>query len=235
MGAVCFGGGGLPPDAANYVQGKTSYAQLDGFEFRGPGSGNYELQRITTYTGSKLRKECYLPLAILVILVLLGAVCGIAMAPGVRRRLPFLGDVGGSLRLPHDCLREFDDWQRSWSDEKKEWCCQQFQRGCEISAGPDLAPPPPKLGADGRPITPPWASAATRPAVTEESVHQGCDAQCVRSGVRATCRDRILYSVKNKFPHEHNSCELAHRLVLGECATMCPSCTLRDSGCAGGR
>mmetsp|Transcript_85774 Transcript_85774/g.265540 ORF Transcript_85774/g.265540 Transcript_85774/m.265540 type:complete len:616 (-) Transcript_85774:143-1990(-) len=34
--------------------------------------------------------------------------------------------------LPYDCLAGLASWQRDWSHQKKQWCCEHSQRGCEV-------------------------------------------------------------------------------------------------------
>jgi len=33
--------------------------------------------------------------------------------------------------LPYDCDSDFAKWQRAWSQDKTEWCCQHAKRGCQ--------------------------------------------------------------------------------------------------------
>lgn len=41
--------------------------------------------------------------------------------------------------VPFDCLAAFDNWEEAWSDSKKEWCCENEDRGCVAeSTGRDL-------------------------------------------------------------------------------------------------
>merc|ERR1719330_1918958 len=35
--------------------------------------------------------------------------------------------------LPFDCNQEYFNWREKWSAGKQAWCCDHFEKGCEIT------------------------------------------------------------------------------------------------------
>lgn len=104
----------------------------------GQGQGDYDKEEITSYSEWKLR-PCCLRLCF-VLLVLLLAFLAVLSWPNnlsqnwkatVQRaeRAVGLGAERASDES-YNCDVDFRDWKAAWSNTKKDWCCQNFQRGC---------------------------------------------------------------------------------------------------------
>lgn len=104
----------------------------------GQGQGDYDKEEITSYSEWKLR-PCCLRLCF-ALLVLLLAFLAVLSWPNnlsqnwkatVQRaeRAVGLGAERASDES-YNCDVDFRDWKAAWSNTKKDWCCQNFQRGC---------------------------------------------------------------------------------------------------------
>merc|ERR1719422_481668 len=69
-------------------------------------------------------------------------------------------------RLPYDCLAHLATWEMSWTEEKKDWCCQHALKGC--SDGPPLAAPTTTLSpvADRSMVAPAGSVLAADPSLS---------------------------------------------------------------------
>jgi hypothetical protein len=38
---------------------------------------------------------------------------------------------------PYDCDNDVVEWKRNWSASKKQWCCDNFSKGCQPTSAPD--------------------------------------------------------------------------------------------------
>jgi len=193
VGSMCFSG---PTDAVkqanwNYVgEGRGGYEQMDSYDFVGPGGGNFKKEVVTTHYGWKLRKVCYIPIAIAAVL-LLGGVASVAVVVKHPRRWAsaFNGGSGeephksllmrtpppqpagphletAAAKLPYDCVTGFHDWRNDWPPAQKEWCCAKFGRGCSGSSTRARAPWPPPTSppiSAATPTSPPSATSAKLP------------------------------------------------------------------------
>lgn len=117
-------------------KGSGSYIRVQTFQHVGQGQGDYDKEEITSYSEWKLR-PCCLRLCF-VLLVLLVAFLAVLSWPNnlsqnwkarVQRAERAVG-LGAAPDESYNCDVDFTDWKLAWSNTKKDWCCQNFQRGC---------------------------------------------------------------------------------------------------------
>jgi hypothetical protein len=131
-----------------------------------------------------------------------------------------------SLEASHtfDCDAGLANWEKGWSDQKKDWCCAQEQKGCEQD---DAAADTTTSAIDsdypgGRPFK-----------IGDPPPPPGCDSVCVKNGLRATCRQRIRYAADRKFSDVDaaEACRLSDEHVKQQCPEDCGACDIADTSC----
>mmetsp|Transcript_43537 Transcript_43537/g.125855 ORF Transcript_43537/g.125855 Transcript_43537/m.125855 type:complete len:866 (-) Transcript_43537:365-2962(-) len=155
----------------------TTYGEVDPrWQYVGDGTHGYEEFRPYGYTGQgydprampqphlepkwRMRKSC------LYFLLVIG-VCAIVCA--------LFGLLAYSTKVPFDCDSDLADAARGWSFKKKEWCCENAQKGCDLQKSvqlPNVMPEEPeRLPASTQPTTStePWAHDCTAPKDRRET------------------------------------------------------------------
>jgi len=210
---------GFSPVEWSYVgEGRGKYQPQDDYNFVGKGAGDFEKRYVIEYQGWRLKKEWHLPLSVLFLTALGIGACVYMFSP----------------RQAHDCLSGVSDWRSSWSDAKKAWCCDKYGRGCPVPVAHQRMQT--SISIDDGPVaealSPAAAAEATKLRLQRAGPAATCDVGCRVGDVTASCRDRIRYAAQHMFVGKPDHCQRAHELVITECATVCPTCALEDSGCA---
>mmetsp|Transcript_33911 Transcript_33911/g.66709 ORF Transcript_33911/g.66709 Transcript_33911/m.66709 type:complete len:353 (-) Transcript_33911:396-1454(-) len=109
----------------SYVgNGRGKYMQETTYKFVGKGAGNFDDVGVPSI-GSlpPVNSRCaWLSLCGFLSLLLLGPLLWWLLAAAAGWWRGYEGK--------HDCQAGYNSWQKSWSDNKKAWCCEKFSRGC---------------------------------------------------------------------------------------------------------
>eukprot|EP00435_Cladocopium_sp_Y103_P044631 s3102_g12.t1 len=158
-----------------------------------------------------------------------------------------LQDYGSDFSERFDCFE--DEWQRDWSTEKKDWCCEREGRGCQYDCDGDVhfwAAAQSQWCCENAQICSPDASAPTAPAPpvapaapaaqvgpvgpVAPAASSPCVRSCITRGdgeeVKSTCIDRIHWAEHNFFAGKESSCALAYSRVQVDC-DVCRDCSIQ--------
>eukprot|EP00435_Cladocopium_sp_Y103_P014735 s3102_g3.t1 len=191
-------------------------------EYVGAGKGNLEKQ-VAVSGGRSYIPHCIglaFCLAILVgcmLLWLWPSQPGYDPAPNPK---PGFDDI-----QQHDCYTGFHDWENEWSEERQDYCCKRYGRGCvEHPAQAEVIyhKVPVQVHEPSRIVQAHMWAAEKRswccsnfqkgcPHTTLSALK--CDAMCEHAGESSKCVDRIHWTKKNVFGSKANGCELAYSKV----------------------
>jgi len=147
--------------------------------------------------------------------------------PGPKNALQVPRPLTGTHPTVFDCNAGLSNWQRGWSDDKKDWCCLHESRGCT------------SFDCTG--------SVHSMPSGQREwccnHFQKGCAPEALRSprskcnehchGTASTCRQHFHWILHNIFPNQENACTLAYSKVQLEC-DACWQCSVEEMGCEDG-
>lgn len=130
--ALCFEPASMQPHDGSwsYVgNGYGSYERVQQLQYVGAG-GDYDKERVVTYSGWRCRTCCICSL-IIALLAGLGILLYILLPRGTYGQEERTVQITSSL--PFDCSAGFWNWERAWSMEKKHWCCDHQDKGCSTT------------------------------------------------------------------------------------------------------
>jgi len=108
--------------------GQGEYEKVTDHVYVGEKSGAWRKEEIVIPYGWRLRKCSICCIAVFTLLCITGiCLCVASLASRGGDEVP------GS----YDCDLDADDWERSWGDRHKDWCCLKSGRGCPTTKMPD--------------------------------------------------------------------------------------------------
>mmetsp|Transcript_81266 Transcript_81266/g.263518 ORF Transcript_81266/g.263518 Transcript_81266/m.263518 type:complete len:397 (-) Transcript_81266:89-1279(-) len=102
-------------------------AQLT-YAYVGEGSGTFEKVEGSSNTRWRPRKCCMCLCCTAVTLCILGVLAS-SSAPTLSKLVK-----SENSGRDYNCADGEQDWEHKWSDDKKQWCCNAFGRGCVASS-----------------------------------------------------------------------------------------------------
>jgi len=117
----------------------------------------------------------------------------------------------GKAALPFDCADDAN--LKSWSDDKKAWCCGYSGKGCEEHEHTETE----------------TTTTLTTTTMTT-TTNLGCRTECEIDGVKDTCLNFVQQSSISDFLGEAHPCSEAYDYILAKCPA-CDVCTEHDAGC----
>ncbi|CAK9020938.1 unnamed protein product [Durusdinium trenchii] len=144
-------------------------------QYLGAGQGAYEREVVKTYGSYRCRPWCMVMPCLLLILPI---------------GMLFWHFWPRAQHNPPDCITDFHDWLRLWTEERKAYCCKTAGRACGAQQGVYRTPPVVYRGASSRLAV--WVD-LRGPRGFEEAAARAvrCAALCaVRCGTGATVDGR---------------------------------------------
>eukprot|EP00930_Biecheleria_cincta_P048072 TRINITY_DN3343_c0_g5_i1.p1 TRINITY_DN3343_c0_g5~~TRINITY_DN3343_c0_g5_i1.p1 ORF type:complete len:671 (-),score=90.98 TRINITY_DN3343_c0_g5_i1:58-2031(-) len=128
---LCFEPSGMQASEGNWAyvgSGRGNYERVQQLQYVGAG-GDYDKERVITYSGWKCR-TCCICFLILLLLVGLGILIYFLVP---TPQPPAREESTNRATLPFDCSAGFWNWEKAWSFEKKHWCCDHQDKGCSTT------------------------------------------------------------------------------------------------------
>ncbi|CAE7518123.1 slc38a2 [Symbiodinium sp. CCMP2592] len=126
-------------DFHSVPEGLGAFRQIQTYQHVGPGLGDFDKENVTSYSEWKLRTRCLLVM-LLLLLVLVAVVSYLLLRKngadisGGPHAQDFHGHDIHSLETVYNCDAGYAEWQTSWSESKKAFCCRSIGVACDQAA-----------------------------------------------------------------------------------------------------
>jgi hypothetical protein len=110
--------------------GQGAYQTVSQLQYVGQG-GDYDREKVVEYSSWRVR-TCCIVLLIFFVLAGIGAVVWLVI-PQQKLSPEREETQQAATSIPFDCEAAYGNWTAAWSVEKKHWCCDYKDRGCETT------------------------------------------------------------------------------------------------------
>lgn len=127
-----------------------------------------------------------------------------------------------------NCNSGITTWEKTWSDEKKVFCCKNRGIACDpYDCNMDFSTWETSWCGKKKG----WCCQNKRLGCpTTPAPAPSCGSYCTFGGESHSCRQRIQFAAAHQFAGQPSACESARSLVVSECG-ICAACPLSQAGC----